>query len=129
MYYLKVNNFTCPAEFTGKMIDREWDDRASKTITVSEDYATITAVLHDDAPWHIYRSWIEQRPKIDPETGEPMIDPETGEIIMEDVTVEEDFDNSEFSVRGDVIVHPDTTVSVKMGKPTDLEIAYELLYG
>ena len=40
-----------------------------------------------------------------------------------------EFDNSEFCIRGDLTVHTDGTCTVKMGKPTDLEDAYEMLYG
>lgn len=129
MYYLKVNGYTYPAEFTGRMKDMDWDERASKTITMEMSYDMATSILHDDVQWHIYRSWTETHVKIDPETGEPVIDPETGEPETEEVTVEEDFDNSEYSMMGDVIVHNDGTTSVKMGKPTDLEEAYEILYG
>ena len=44
-------------------------------------------------------------------------------------TRQEEFDNSEFCIRGDLTVHVDGTCTVKMGKPTDLEDAYEMLYG
>ena len=39
------------------------------------------------------------------------------------------YDHSDYSLAGDIIDHRDGTISVKMGKPTDLELAYELLYG
>ncbi len=42
---------------------------------------------------------------------------------------EEEFDNSDYSIAGDIIDHRDGSITVKMGKPTDLEEAYELLYG
>lgn len=129
MYFLKVNGYTYPAQFTGKMNDVEWDNRASKTITLEVSYDVASAILHDDVEWHIYRTWTDVVPKFDPETGEPVIDPETGEQVMEEVTREEDFDNSDYSLRGDIIVHADSTVSVKMGKLTELEEAYEILYG
>ena len=44
-------------------------------------------------------------------------------------TQQTEFDNSEFSIRGDLTVHVDGTCTVHMGKPTDLEDAYEILYG
>ena len=40
-----------------------------------------------------------------------------------------EYDNSAFSLRGDLTVHTDGTCTVKMGKLTDLEDAYVLLYG
>lgn len=129
MYNLKINGYIYPAEFTGKMKDVEWDNRQSKTITLELSYDIVTSLFHDDVHWSIYRSWTEKQPKIDPETGEVIIDPETGEPVMEDVTKEEEFDNSDYSMLGDIIVHNDGKVSVKMGKTTDLEEAYEILYG
>ena len=45
------------------------------------------------------------------------------------VTEEEEFDNSDFCIRGDLTVHTGGKCTVKMGKPTDLEIAYEMLFG
>lgn len=39
------------------------------------------------------------------------------------------YDYSDHSLAGDIVDHRDGTISVKMGKPTDLELAYELLYG
>ena len=46
-------------------------------------------------------------------------------IVVDEV----EYNNSEYCIAGDVTDHRDGTVSVKMGKPTDLEEAYELLYG
>lgn len=40
-----------------------------------------------------------------------------------------EYDNSDYSVAGDITDHRDGTLTVKMGKPTDLELAYEELYG
>lgn len=42
---------------------------------------------------------------------------------------ETEYDNSDYSVAGDIIDHRDGTLTIKMGKPTDLELAYEELYG
>lgn len=42
---------------------------------------------------------------------------------------ETEYDNSEFRVAGDITDHRDGTLTVKMGKSTDLELAYEELYG
>lgn len=39
------------------------------------------------------------------------------------------YDYADYSLAGDITDHRDGTISVKMGKPTDLELAYELLYG
>lgn len=127
--YLKIGEDIYKAEFTGKMKDVDWDNRSSKTITLANlPLNIVKSILHDNAKWHIYIPHTTKQQKIDPETGEPMVD-ENGDPIMEEIDTSEDYDNSEFSVRGDIIEHPDGTISVKMGKPTDLEQAYELLYG
>lgn len=42
---------------------------------------------------------------------------------------ETEYDNSDYSVAGDITDHRDGTLTVKMGRPTDLELAYEELYG
>ena len=60
------------------------------------------------------------------EQGQPVLD-ENGAVVFE--TVQQEYDNSEFYIRGDLTVHTDGTCTVKMGKPTDLEDAYEILYG
>ena len=42
---------------------------------------------------------------------------------------ENEYDNSEYNVAGDITDHRDGYLSVKMGKSTDLEEILELLYG
>ena len=39
MEYLKVNGTEYPAHFCGKQIDRDWDGRASKSITLTMAHA------------------------------------------------------------------------------------------
>lgn len=104
MYYLKINNELYPAEFTGKMVDIDWDRRESKTIIFASGFtfATVSSLLADDVAWSIYET---------------------------DDDYSHEYDNSEFSIRGDITLRADGRVSVKMGKPTELEEAYELLYG
>lgn len=129
MFYLKVADELYPAEFSGRVKDVDWDNRESKTIHFTTlGYPVVSTILADDIKWAIYEPRTEKRQKIDPESGEPMYD-EDGEPIYETVDVSVEYDNSEYSMRGDMIQHPDGTASVKMGKPTDLEIAYEMLYG
>lgn len=107
--YLKVNDKLYPATFYGKMRDVEWDDRESKTIRLEMTYEVAIDLFHvDGVSWSIVDEWVDE------ETGE---------------TVQQEYDNSDFSIAGDITDHRDGTMSVKMGKPTDLEEAYELLYG
>ena len=41
---------------------------------------------------------------------------------MKTIIEQEVYDNSEYSILGDITVHKDGTVTVKMGKPTAEEI-------
>ncbi len=123
MIYVKVNETLYPASIAGKMSDKEWDGRESKAITLEADFATADSLFQDGAAWSIVS---EDTVPVYNEQGNPVVD-ETGEPVYE--TRQEEFDNSEYSIRGDLTVHVDGTCTVKMGKPTDLEDAYEMLYG
>ena len=123
MFYVKVNSKLYPATIDGKVDDREWDNRESKSITLDGTFATVDALFPDGTVWSIVNE--SEVPVVD-ENGNPVLD-ENGEQIYE--TQQTEYDNSDFFIRGDLTVHTDGTCTVKMGKPTDLEDAYEILYG
>lgn len=123
MIYVKVNDTLYPASISGKMSDKDWDGRESKSITMTADFATVNALFPDGVAWSIVTE--ETIPVIN-DQGEPVLDDEGNPIYEVRQT---EFDNSEYSIRGDLTVHVDGTCSVKMGKATDLENAYETLYG
>ena len=123
MTYVKVNSTLYPASISGRMSDKEWDGRESKEITMESDFATVNALFPDGVAWSIVQE--SQVPAVDAE-GNPVLD-ENREPTY--TTEQTEFDNSAFSIRGDLTVHVDGTCTVKMGKPTDLEDAYEALYG
>ena len=106
MEKVKIKNVEYPAEISGTLHDSAWDGRESKTITLAMEPATAVSLFVDGASWSIISEW-----------------------EADGQTVREEYDNSDFYVAGDITDHRDGTVSVKMGKPTDLELAYELLYG
>lgn len=113
MNYIKVNNTEYAAEISGNMSDYTWDNRESKSITTRElTYAEAMRLFNDDTPWSI----VERTMVENPETHEQQ------EVVNE-------WDNSDFSIAGDVTDHRDGRITIKMGKPTDLELAYEELYG
>lgn len=95
MTYLKIKDTQIPAVFAGKERDRDWDDRASKAITVEMTYEEAMETFVDDLEWA---------------------------IVYEDGEVTEVYDNSEFSVAGPVTDNRNGTVTVKMGKITDAEL-------
>ena len=123
MIYVKVNGTLYPASIGGKTADREWDNRESKAITLASDFTTVNALFTDGTAWSIVS---EETVLVFDAEGNPVLDA-TGQQTHE--TRQTEFDNSEFCIRGDLTVHVDGTCTVVMGKPTDLEDAYEILYG
>ena len=71
------------------------------------DYATAMDTFADDVPWSILYQ------------GPDYYDPETKETVTPPV---EEYDNSDYCLLGDITVHRDGTVTVKMGKPTAEEL-------
>ena len=109
--YIKVNNTEYPAAVNGVYNDRNWNGRDTKTITLTMTHAEVAALLPDNTPWSIV-----QRDMVDvlDEQGKPT--GETKEVVNE-------YDNSAYSLAGDITDHRDGTVSIKMGKPTETESA------
>lgn len=103
MTYVKINGTTYPAVINGKHIDREWNDRESKTITLEMAYADAIALFVDGLAWSILMDVEKEQ--------------EDGSIV----TVQEEYDNSEYSMAGSITDNRDGTLSVKMGKPTQIE--------
>ena len=116
MTYIKINETLYPATISGKVADREWDNRESKSITLEMDYATAVALFVNGLAWSIVQQ--DEVPIFD-ENGE-----QTGTEIRET-----EWDNSEYNLAGDITDHRDGAVTVKMGKLTDLEEAYEMMFG
>lgn len=109
--YIKVNNTEYPAIITGEHKDRAWDGRDTKTITLTMTHAEVAALLPDNTPWSIV-----QRAMVDVLDEQGLSTGETKEVVNE-------YDNSEYSIAGDITDHRDGTVSIKMGKPTEAETA------
>lgn len=128
MTYVKINETLYPATVSGKTADRDWDNRASKSITVEMDYATANALFTDGLSWSIV-----QRDEVSvyetDENGEPVLDENGAPIQTGTETKETEFDNSEYNLAGDLTDHRDGRMTAKMGKLTDLEEAYEIMFG
>ena len=123
MIYVKVNNTLYPASVAGKMSKQAWEGRESKAVTLKGAFAAIDPLFPDGARWSIVSE--DTVPLVD-EMGNPVLDDKGAPAYT---AVQTEFDNSEFCIRGDLTVHTDGTCTVEMGKPTDLEAAYEMLYG
>ena len=117
MRYCKINGVEYPAiEFLGRMMDSDWDQRETKVIHLEMTYDQAIELFVDGCAWSIVDVWEED-----------VMDPETGEIHT--VPRREEYDNSDFNIGGPITDNRDGTLFIKMGKETDLEEAYELLYG
>ena len=111
MTKVKISNAEYDAEIRGQLRDLTWDNRDSKSITLAMDYATAVATFADDVPWSILYQ------------PSDYYDPETQQMVKPPV---EEYDNSDYCILGDITVHRDGTVTVKMGKPTGEEL-YNIL--
>ena len=115
MTYIKVNNTLYPATIDGRIGDYEWDRRDTKSITLSMTYAEVLALLPDNTAWAIVQKDTVQKTD---DNGQPMVD-DSGNPVTEEVTTE--YDNSEYSMSGVIRDNRDGTVTIKMGKPTEIE--------
>lgn len=95
--FVKIDDTRYAASVSGILGNRDWDERDSKAITVTAPYEELAQKFVEGAAWSI--------------------------ITVEEDGKETEYDNSEYSVAGDIIVHRDGTATVMMGKPTDLERA------
>ena len=116
MTFVKINDRLYPATVSGRVVDAEWDNRASKAITLEMDYETAIGLFVDGLAWSIVQQ--NEMPVYD-ENGV-----QAGTEVQET-----EFDNSEYNLAGDLTDHRDGTITAKMGKLTDLEEAYEIMLG
>ena len=107
MTQVQIGGSLYPAAVTGRLADAAWSGRESKEITLSMPYADAAALFVNGAAWSIVL-YVEQ---------------------ADGTTVQVNYDNSDFSIAGDLTDHRDGTVTVKMGKPTELENALALFLG
>ena len=119
MTFVKVNNVLYPATIKGYMQDPQWQNRESKAITMNQDYYFVSTLFVDGTKWSIVEKSMVMKTNID----------ENGNTITTSEEVEKEYDNSMFSIAGPITDFRDGTITVKMGKATELEEAYELLYG
>ncbi len=114
MTYIKINETLYPATVSGRVADKDWDNRESKAITLEMDYATAVNLFVDGLTWRIVQQ--NEVPVLD-ENGE-----QTGTEIKET-----EWDNSEFDVAGAITDHRNGTITAKMGKITAEEALAELM--
>ena len=113
MTCFKTNNTEYPASITGKMADRDWDNRESKAITLEMTYAEAEQLFADGLSWSIV-----QRDTV------PVYDESGNQTSVTTEQVKE-CDNSDFCVAGSITDNRDGTCTCKMGKKTEVEILRE----
>lgn len=115
MTYIKVNNTLYPATIDGKIADYEWNRRDTKSITLTMTYSEVLALLPDNTPWSIVQKDVVQ--KYD-ENGKLLVDADGNPVTEEIIT---EFDNSEYTMSGVIRDNRNGTVTIKMGKLTEIE--------
>ena len=107
--FIKVNGQEYPAKFISKYQDLNWDKRETQTIYLTMSHDEAAALLPTGTPWSIV-----QRDTVDVLDENGMLTGQTEEVVNE-------YDNSEYSLAGEITDYRDGTVSIKMGKPTEAE--------
>ena len=115
MTYIKVNNTLYPATIDGKIADYERNRRDTKSITLTMTYAEVLALLPDNTQWSIVQKDVVQAYD---ENGKLLVDAD-GNPVTEEITTE--FDNSEYTMSGVIRDNRNGTVTIKMGKLTEIE--------
>ena len=111
--YVVINGVQYPASITGNLSDKDWDGRASKAITLEMSYSDAVGIFVDDIKWNIVQDIEEEIEEINEETDET-----THRLV----TKQEIYDNSEYSIAGDIVDHRNGSITVKMGKITAEEM-------
>ena len=127
MTYVKINDAQYSASITGRLHDGDWDNRESKAIMVEMSYEDALSLFVDGAKWSIVQENEEMVEKRDV-NGDVVLD-ENGEVVFELAIVTEEYDNSDYSIAGDITNHRNGYVTIKMGKPTASEVLAILIGG
>lgn len=114
--YIRINNQIIPATISGTLKDKNWNDRASKSIHLNLPYNEIKNLFYNDVMWEIGQC------------SENITIPSLGEELISQPILEY-YDNSDYSIVGDIIIHNDNSVTVKMGQPTTEELLIMLMEG
>lgn len=119
--YVEIGGVRYPATITGKLEDRDWDKRATKSVTLEMTYEEAVKTWTDGVAWSIICEQ-EITQIVRDEEGNVVAD-EDGNPLCTTATQTDVADNSDYSISGDITDHRDGTITVKMGKMTDLEVA------
>ena len=128
-FFVAVNGVEYPVlSIIGKVKDTGWNDRESKYIKLKMSAAKVAEVFKDGIAWDI----VEYGSKAVVDTNEDgtVKYDENGDLVMvETENYRNEYDNSEYCVLGDIVIHPDGTCTVAMGKETTEEMLITMMYG
>ena len=110
--YVKVNDVQYAASITGRLNDKDWNDRASKAITLAMSYADAVNIFVDGISWSIVQENLVKHNKVD----------ENGKTELTEKVEIESYDNSEYCIAGPITDHRNGVITVKMGKYTNEEL-------
>ena len=126
MTYIKINGVLYPATISGRVSDKDWDNRASKAITLEMDYVTAIGLFVDGLAWSIVQQNEVPVYQVD-ENGKAVLD-EHGNPIQTGTEIQEsEWDNSDYDIAGSITDHRNGTITAKMGKITAEEALSELM--
>ena len=114
MTYFKTNGTEYPASIAGRMADRDWGGRASKSITLTMTHAQAVQLFVDGLSWSIV-----QRDTV------PVYDTDGNPTGATEEQVQE-WDNADYAVAGPITDNRDGTITAKMGKKTASDVLAEL---
>ena len=113
MTYFKTNGTEYPASVAGRMADRDWDGRASKSVTLTMTHAAAAQLFVDGLSWSIV-----QRDTV------PVYGTDGNPTGATEEQVQE-WDNADYCVAGPITDNRDGTITAKMGKKTEVELLRE----
>ena len=113
MIYFKANNTEHPASIAGKVTDRDWGGSESKAVTLTMTHAAAAQLFVDGLSWSIV-----QRDSVPVYGADGNPTGATEEQVQE-------WDNADYAVAGPITDNRDGTITAKMGKKTELELARE----
>jgi hypothetical protein len=110
--YVELNNAKYPAIITGRLNDKDWDNRETKSIKMEMTYAEAVALFVDGCSWNIIQYHVIPHNEVN----------ENGETTVVEKVETESYNNSEYCIAGPITDNRDGTVVVKMGKYTNEEL-------
>lgn len=110
--YIEINGTKYPASITGRINDKDWDNRETKTIRVEMTYQEAISLFVDGVAWSIIQENMVQHNEID----------ENGEVKLVEELETEIYDNTDYCIAGYITDYRDGSISVKMGKFTNEEL-------